>query len=64
MPCGFTIRRPVADHHARFMSKAIYYLKIYLMKMVFALYGTEENEVDRMAVYIAVYYGKYFLQFH
>ena len=31
------------------------------MKTIFALNGAEENEVDRMAVYIAAFYGKHFL---
>ena len=61
VPGGFVIRRPGADHHARFMSKAIYYLKIYLLKNVFVLHGREKKEVDRMAVYVAICYGKYFL---
>jgi hypothetical protein len=32
------------------------------MKTTFPLYGAEENEVDRMAVYIAACFGKYFLE--
>ncbi|KZR98007.1 Uncharacterized protein APZ42_006795, partial [Daphnia magna] len=58
----FTIRRPGADHHARLMSKAIYYLQIYLLQNLFHLRPKEVKEVKRMAIYIAVFYGKYFLE--
>lgn len=58
----FSIRRPGADHHARFMAKAIYYLKIHILQNWFHLRPKEVNEVKRMAIYIAVFYGKYFLQ--
>jgi hypothetical protein len=58
----FNIRRPGADHHARFMAKAIYYLKIYILQNCFHLRPKEVKEVKRMAIYIAVFYGKYFLQ--
>ncbi|KZR96894.1 Uncharacterized protein APZ42_008519, partial [Daphnia magna] len=58
----FIIRRRGADHHARFMSKAIYYLKIYLLQNLFHLRPKEVKEVKRMAIYIAVFYGKYFLE--
>lgn len=58
----FKIRRPGADHHARFMAKAIYYLKIHLPQKFFHLRPKEVKEIKRMAIYIAVFYGKYFLQ--
>lgn len=58
----FIIRPPGTDHHARFMSKAIYYLKIYLLQNLFHLRPKEVKEVKRMAIYIAVFYGKYFLE--
>jgi hypothetical protein len=62
IPRGFFIRRPGADHHARFMSKAIYILKIYLLSGSFEMTPTELKQVERMAVYIGLFYGKYFLQ--
>ena len=62
VPRGFLFRRPGADHHARFMSKAIYFMKISLLRDMFSLYGTEEAEVDRMAIYIGLFYGYYFLR--
>ncbi|KZS10538.1 Cc8K15.2-like protein [Daphnia magna] len=62
IPRGFFIRRPGADHHARFMSKAIYILKIYLLSGSFEMTPTELKQVERMAVYIGLFYGNYFLQ--
>lgn len=62
LPNEFAMRCPGADHHARFMSKAIYYLKIYLLQNIFHLYGDSANEVKRMALYVAIFYGKHFLQ--
>ena len=62
IPRGFLIRRPGADHHARFMSKAIYILKIYLLSGSFEMTPKELKQVERMAVYIGLFYGKYFLQ--
>ena len=62
LPNGFTMRRPGADHHARFMPKAIYYLKLFLLQNLFPLWGSKVKEVKRMALYIGVFYGKYFLQ--
>ncbi|KZS10514.1 Cc8K15.2-like protein [Daphnia magna] len=46
IPRGFFIRRPGADHHAR----------------SFEMTPTELKQVERMAVYIGLFYGKYFLQ--
>ena len=62
LPNEFSMRLPGADHHARFMSKAICYLKLYLLQNLFPLYGTEVKEVKRMALYIGVFYGKHLLQ--
>jgi hypothetical protein len=62
VPRGFVYRRPGADHHARFMSKAIYLMKIALLSHCFPMYGTEEADVNRMALYIGLFYGNYFLR--
>lgn len=62
IPRGFIFRRPGADHHARFMSKAIYFLKIALLSSSFTLYGQESEDVNRMAIYIGLFYGYYFLR--
>lgn len=43
------------------MSKAIYYIKLYLIQNTFPLYSAEVNEVKRMALYITVFYEKNFL---
>ena len=59
---GFFIRRPGADHHARFMSKAIYYLKMCILSNSFELNEKEKRQVTRMAIYIALFYGKCFLE--
>lgn len=62
IPRGLFIRRPGADHHARFMSKAIYILKIFIMSNTFELYGSEKEEVDKMVEFILLFYSYYFLR--
>ena len=44
------------------MSKAIYYIKNFLLQNLFPLYVAEITEVKCMALYIGVFYGKLFLQ--
>lgn len=59
---GLFIRQPGPDNHTRFMSKAIYYLKIFLLSESFPLYGKEVEEVGRMVEFILLYYGYYWLR--
>jgi hypothetical protein len=62
IPNGLTFKKPGADHHARFMSKSIYYLKIFLLSKTFKMSAEEKKTVKRMAIFIGVFYGKYFLE--
>lgn len=63
LPNGrFAVRCSATDHHARFMSKAIYYLQIFLLQSLFHLRPGKVKKVKRRTIYIAVFYGKYFLQ--
>ena len=59
---GFSFKMPGADHHARWMSKAIYYLKIRLLSNVFELSPEERIQVDQISEFTAVLYVKYWLQ--
>jgi hypothetical protein len=62
----FFIRKPGAHHHARFMAKrfapSIYFLKMFLLSDAFQLSAKEKNMVERMALFIGLFYGKYFLE--
>ena len=62
LPRRLHIRKPGADHHARFMAKAIYFLKIYLLSKSFFMTVEEKHIVDRMALFIGLFYGKYLLE--
>ena len=59
---GFTFKMPGADHHARWMSKAIYYLKIRLLCNIFELSLEEKHEVDLISEFTVLFYVKYWLQ--
>ena len=59
---GFTFKMPGADHHARWMSKAIYFLKIKLLSKVFDLSDEERFIVDEISKFTALLYVKYWLQ--
>ena len=58
----FSFKMPGADHHARWMSKAIYNLKIKLLSKVFSLSPEEEIQVELICEFTAVLYVKYWLQ--
>jgi hypothetical protein len=59
---NFSFSMPGADHHARWMSKAIYYMKMRLLKNIFALSTEEEEEVDIITEFTSVFYVMYWLQ--
>ena len=59
---GFTFKMPGADHHARWMSKAIYFLKIKLLSDVFDLLPDEKIVVEEVSKFTALLYVKYWLQ--
>jgi len=58
---SFKLRKPGAFHHARWMAKAIYYIKICIMSERFDLSEREQSQVERIATYVAVFYARSFL---
>ena len=60
------MRKPGALHHARFMSKAILYIKMFMtlhqLLELEIITNTEENSIKRMAIFVILLYGQYFLQ--
>lgn len=58
----FTLKKPGAFHHARFMGKTIYLSKIYILSLIFNRLTPRENAgLERMVIFILALYGKYFL---
>ena len=59
----YSIQRPGADHHARWMSKAIYILKMSLVQhQIPALHWTQKKKVAKMALFVVfVYLEAWFL---
>ena len=58
----FKFMKPGAFHAARFMSKAIYLLKIALLSKRIDLDDEVRRSVHRMATFIGIYYCRYFLR--
>ena len=59
----FTLKKPGACHHARFMGKALYLLKIYILSLIYnRLTSRQLISLERMVLFILALYGKYFLQ--
>ncbi len=56
------LRKPGALHHARFMSKAIYFLKMCMLSTRLELTDEELDQITRMANFIALFYAKSFLR--
>lgn len=62
LPRGiFKLKKPGANHHARFMAKAIYYIKIFMMSHRFELTLNETKEVERMAFFVGLFHSQAFL---
>jgi len=59
---NFRFRTPGPDHHARWMSKAIYFLKLSLLEKQFSMDTKERNWVHLMSEYVGIFYAKYFFQ--
>ena len=58
----FTFNVPGAIHHARWMSKAIYTLKIALFrKQLKGVYGDQLKDIFSLAIFISVFYTKSWL---
>ena len=55
-PRGATFRAPGADHHARWMSKAIYALKIFLFRHQLQLCPRDLKSVEEFATFAALVY--------
>ena len=58
---GFRFRLPGPDHHARWMSKGIYVIKIWLLSNVFKLSETEQSNISRIFIFTVVIYAKAWL---
>ena len=62
----FKMERPGAFHHARFMSKAIYFLKMFMLTPQLLsralITHFEANQIEIIAKFILLVYGQYFLQ--
>ena len=58
----FHFQKPGACHHARFMSQAIYLLKIELLSNLFQMSPEDRRAVHRMANFISLFYAKLFLR--
>lgn len=55
-PHGIKFRAPGADHHARWMSKAIYCLKIYIFQEQFTLKARENNGLREICIFLVMFY--------
>ena len=62
----FKMERPGAFHHARFMAKSIYYLKMFMLTTQLLnralITHLEANQIEKMATFIILMHAKYFLQ--
>jgi hypothetical protein len=60
----FKIQAPGCVSHARFMSKAIYYLKIQILslQLSYELTDDQKNEVQSTAEFISIFYTVWFLK--
>ena len=62
---GFTMRKPGAVHHARFLASCLYLMKIFMLADVLppgVLTPNMRSEVDQIAEYIALFHAPHFLQ--
>ena len=55
---GFQFQIPGPDHHARWMSKQIYYLKMKLLKNLFDMTEDEKEQVEEICKFILVFFVK------
>ncbi|XP_065649774.1 uncharacterized protein LOC136078272 [Hydra vulgaris] len=59
----YKFRTPGTIHHARFMAKGIYYLKLQLMMdAIPSLTNRLKNEITEVATFVAVFYTTWFLK--
>ena len=55
---GFMLKLPGPDHHARWMSKVIYSLKLKLLSRVFEMTEDEKSKVNQVVEFILLFYAK------
>ena len=55
---GFVFLQPGPDHHARWMSKCLYYLKMKLLSNVFTMSEEEKSQVEEISQFILILYVK------
>ena len=55
---GFQFLQPGPDHHARWMSKCLYYLKMKLLSNVFNMSEKEKSEEEEISQFIVILYLK------
>ena len=58
---NFKFRLPGPDHHARWMSKGIYVMKIWLLSKIFKLSDAEKSNIMRIFNFTVVIYAKAWL---
>ena len=59
---GFAFKLPGPDHHARWMSKCLYILKIRLLDNVFDMEEEQRDQVTNIAEFILLFYAKYWFE--
>lgn len=59
---GMNLKKPGAMHHARWMSKAIYCLKIFLFRQTFKLTRRETQWLRDVCIYIVQFYIKFWFR--
>ena len=59
---NFKFRLPGPDHHARWMSKSIYFLKISLLVNVFKMSEEETSKVREITIFLALFYCRYWFR--
>ena len=62
IPGGFKPKRKGAMHDARFMADSIYLLSMELFSTAYHMEPSLANKVSKMAVFISVWHGPYFLK--
>jgi hypothetical protein len=55
---NLNFKLPGADHHARWMSKGIYFIKMWLLSRVFPLSEEEKDKIRRIFNFTVVFYAK------
>ena len=55
---NFEFQLPGADHHARWMSKCIYFIKLKLLDKVFQVTEEEKSYISEISTFVLVFYVK------